>query len=212
MAYIRQKLFLKGVGNIKKNRAFAMVMLTFLLVMLTACGNSGYDTGTSANNQSDTNNTSKNADESTSSNNSAKSGDTSKANNKSSSDSQNGSTSSSGTSNENNQSSDNNGKNLINKRADAVLNATLKVESKKENTKVDYLSKTMTQNGKKVKFQIVPSSDHQDDFKEGFVKEVINNGDETHNVTLYEYKIDDNNKLSLIDTANNKIVYSTTIE
>jgi hypothetical protein len=85
------------------------------------------------------------------------------------------------------------------------------MESKKKDTTVDYKSKTMTQSNQKVGFAIVPSANHQADFKDGLVKEVINNKDESHDVTLSAYQFDNNNILSLIDTSDEKVVYTTEI-
>lgn len=86
----------------------------------------------------------------------------------------------------------------VHARTNAVIQATLKMKSRKPDTSVDYESKTMTQSGKKAGFEIVPASGHQEDFKEGLIKEVIGNG--VNNVTLFEYRFR-HHQLSLIDTS-----------
>lgn len=97
--------------------------------------------------------------------------------------------------------------NVINKRINTVINATLFLESKKSDTTVDYQSQTMVQNGRKVGFEIIPSMNHENDFMEGLIKEAINNSDESYDVTLYQYQFIDN-KLNLIDPFSGKIVYT----
>ncbi|WEG14508.1 hypothetical protein PU629_09180 [Pullulanibacillus sp. KACC 23026] len=93
----------------------------------------------------------------------------------------------------------------------AVIKATLDVESLKPNTTVDYASHSMTQSGQKVGFEMVPASGHENDFKSGTIKETTNNG--VDNVTLFLYKVNDNNQLSLIEptSAGNVTTYVTAI-
>ncbi|RLQ93690.1 hypothetical protein [Falsibacillus albus] len=93
-------------------------------------------------------------------------------------------------------------------RTDAVMNAVLTYESTKDQTLVDYKTKTMVQDGQKVGFEIVPASNHQNDFKEGLIKEMINNEDESHSVTLFQFIVDEHNHVSLIDPATTKVVFS----
>jgi ABC-type oligopeptide transport system substrate-binding subunit len=97
-------------------------------------------------------------------------------------------------------------------RMDGVINATLMVESKKPKTTVDYKLRTMTQDGKKVSFSLVPNAKHQNDFQEGSIKELIANGDKTNSVTLYNYQIDSANIVSLIDPASNKVIFKGAIQ
>lgn len=96
-------------------------------------------------------------------------------------------------------------------RMDAVIKATLDVESKKGNTKVDYSLKSMTQNGKQVKFSLVPATDHEMDFQKGSIKALIEDGANSHSELLYNYSIDDHNNLSLLDIKTNKVIYQTLV-
>lgn len=97
-------------------------------------------------------------------------------------------------------------------RMDGVINATLQVESKKPQTTVNYKLRTMTQNGKKISFSLIPGAKHQNDFQEGSIKEIVANGDSTDSNVLYNYKIDNANNVSLIDPASNKVIYKTAIQ
>lgn len=98
---------------------------------------------------------------------------------------------------------------------EAVLRFDLNFEKKKEDTKVEYESETVTWGGQKVRLEIVSGSDHQDDFKAGIVKAVSDTEGKT--VMTYHYKIDEQNKLSLIETLSlngqsyETVVYATYI-
>lgn len=96
-------------------------------------------------------------------------------------------------------------------RINAIIFATLKYESKQPNTSVDYMSKTMTKKGKEIGLSVLPTSDHEKDYKEGFIHAHVSHGDKGHNVTLFRYKIESNNRLSLIDPSSKKVVYTTRI-
>ena len=159
------------------------LLSTVLLFSLAACSHSSEDlTGASTEQkQSQTDNTTEKTDEDTTDN---KSGSSS--------------------ANDNNQSG-------LDQRIGVVMNAALKYESQQPNTTVDYKYYTITQDKKKVRLTIETTADHKDDFKEGFVKEVVDNTDESHDVTLFQYKVDDNNTVSLIDTKTEKVVYTEKI-
>jgi hypothetical protein len=97
-------------------------------------------------------------------------------------------------------------------RMDGVILATLKVESKKPKTTVDIKSRTMTQDGKKVRFTLVPTKQHQNDFQEGSINEFITNGTDTQTVILYNYQIDSANVVSLLDPVSKKVIYQAPIQ
>lgn len=175
----------------------ATFFTALLLFSLSACGNSlgGALESPTTQHQSQTNKTTKNAENNSPSNQSTNTSDHSTHD----------------TSNNSSNSTSSNENCGLEERIDDVFTATLKYESNEPNTTVDFKSYTMTQSGKKVKLTIVPTSDHQDDFKEGFVKEVVNNKDETHDATLFQYKIDSKNILSLLDSTTEKVVYATSL-
>ena len=97
-------------------------------------------------------------------------------------------------------------------RMDGVINATLKVESKKPNTTVDYKSRTMTQDGKNVSFSLIPTTKHQKDFKEGSIKALITSGDKTGSAILYNYQVDSANVVSIIDPKSKKVLLVAPIQ
>lgn len=97
-------------------------------------------------------------------------------------------------------------------RMDGVISATLKVESKKPNTTVDYKTRTMTQNGKKVTFSLIPAKNHQQDFMKGSIQALVAAGDSTNPEVLYNYVVDSANVVSLIDPSSNKVVYKVRIQ
>lgn len=184
---------LKGVLELKF--FISTILSAILLFTLSACGGSseGSSGGSTSPKQSQTANPTKKTG-----NNSASNNSTTNSND-----------------NTNTQSTNNSQNNEADIVTNAVIKATLDVESKKPDTTVDYNSKTMTQSGQKVGFEIVAAQDHQEDFKAGTIKEKNNNG--VDNVTLFQYKVDQNNQLSLLETTtlNTKnyqsVVYATTI-
>jgi len=186
---------------VKKSRILTIASLFAVLLFLLSACDSTNESSSAAENQSQTTNESKNTDESSKTLDSSSNSPTSTEQNKESkqdSDQKDTNAETSQTTDSSQASAETNNSE-IDTISDAVIHATLDMESEKEATTVDYQSKTMTQDGQKAGFEIVPAANHQDDFKEGFIKEVIDNG--SNNVTLYEYTIDGDNQLSLIDTT-----------
>jgi hypothetical protein len=70
----------------------------------------------------------------------------------------------------------------------------------------------MTKNGKEIGFSVLPASDHKKDYKEGSIIALVGHDGQTRNVTLFRYKIESTNHLSLIDPSSKKVVYRTRIQ
>ncbi|WEG10886.1 hypothetical protein PU629_11920 [Pullulanibacillus sp. KACC 23026] len=166
---------------------FLLSLIVCLGVSLSACGKSGQSSSSKSNQSASTQSSDKQDSTSSSTDTSSKSGD------------------------QRDPSDPNEDPFVMLKRMDAVIKATLDVEGKKSNTKVDYKAKTMTQNGEKVTFSIQPTKAHQLDFKKGAVEGVFPDGKKTQSVVLYNYTIDNSNNLSLIDVDSKKVIYKTVI-
>ena len=199
-----ENLLMIGVPNMEKNKLLIVApLVAILLFVLSACGGASENTSTKTPEQMDktTQKTedSVTTDSSTTSSQSEEIDDAEESNNESQQPVKE-------------ESGDGSEADTI---TNAVIKATLDLESQKEDTTVDYQAKTMTQGGQTVGFEIVADPDHQEDFKVGTIKE--KNDNSVNNVTLYQYKVDENNQLSLFDTTtvNDKdyesVYYVTTI-
>jgi len=179
--------------------AVSVLCLSFAFFVCGCSSNadSSHSKSQSGSNQSAKSKSSTGSDNTHSSSNNSNDNQSKQKSNNSEKSSTSGGTKSNPSSNQSNQQ-------LAVARTNAVIQATLKVESSKPDTTVDYQSKTMTQSGKKVRFSIIPDANHQKDLKSGLISEIM---DKTHNVTLYAYKFE-NHQLSLIDTGTSKVVYT----